>query len=740
MSFFNHFFSKTILLILVLFGGMGLSMSFTNSSAQESAEGWIYCADEGESCATPGGTVPTRTVVRFGNSDGYSYVVNTGFSVACLADSFDPLPSTAAKTCEYWGGTNYPDYAGTPYFPTQSSQISCQDETHQNNLWVVNPDNHSVSVIDTFLEPGSQHVRLLSQQELYLNFRTPTSAARIGELVAITFRDDDKVVFYDGATATPRFTIDTGHGSQPVAALSNTAESRLFVSLFGSGELVTINLASRSISDRLTVGPMPRAMAMHGNRLLVTRFISEATHGELYDIDVSGAPTLVRTIEINKVRVNDGLSHGSGVPNFLSSIVINPDGTEAYVTAVKANIDRGTSSASNGNPLDDDNTVRPMVAIIDLVANQDTNVIPISPDGTVDFDNAADPAGITYLADGQTQMITFQGNNVALARDTHLNTSTQFSTGFAPQEMCATLRTLYVKNFTGRTVSAIDVAEYLENGQRNPRRLTINTVENELLTAEELEGLQQFYISSIPEMGAEGYISCASCHKDGGQDGQVWDMTSFGEGLRNTISLNGTSGTRFGDLHWSQNFDEVQDFELQIETLNKGDGLIPGQTFTGQSPLDLVTAGQSAELDALAAYVASLGKQSVKRSPYRTYTGDLSEAAERGEQLFATLNCASCHTGQAFRDGQSHDVGTILATSGSRLSGALNAIRTPTLIELWETAPYFHNGSAKTLADVFDTGIHQLTLTSQQEANLIEFLFSIDQEMFIEDDVPFPEN
>jgi len=213
----------------------------------------------------------------------------------------------------------------------------------------------------------------------------------------------------------------------------------------------------------------------------------------------------------------------------------------------------------------------------------------------------------------------------------------------------------------------------------------------------------------------------------------------LGEGMRNTLSLNGTSGTRFGNLHWSSNFDEVQDFELQIEELNRGEGLIPGKTFNGESPLDQVMMGQSAELDALAAYVASLGKESVKRSPYRTYTGELTEAAARGQQIFAAEGCTSCHAGQAFRDGRSHDVGTIKSASGNRLSGDLSTIRTPTLIELWETAPYFHDGSATTLNEVLDVGTHQRSFIDSEEADLIEFLLSIDRDLFIEDGVAYPD-
>ncbi len=693
---------------------------------------WTHCANENATCA-----VPSTSVVRFGVPGAYTYQENVTGSTACTIAVFgDPAPGQP-KTCSYWAGTTAPDFAGTPYYPNQSSQMSCLPESATDNLWVVNPDNHSVSIIDTYLEPGSQYVQISSQRELFLDYKTPTSVTRIGDYYAVTYRDDDKVVFHHAATVNPAFAIDTGHGTQPIASV--TDGTSLFVSLFGSGEVIEIDPNSQSIINRLPVGPMPRAMAMYGSRLLVTRFISAPTHGEVYDIETGSGLSLTRTIVVNKVLVSDDIDHGSGIPNFLSGIVISSDGTEAFVTATKANIDRGTSAVRSGIALDDDNTVRPMMVRLDLTNNQDANVNPSTPAGTLDFDNAADPAGVTYLVDGESRIVTFQGNNVVAAQNENLSTFTQFSSGFAPQDMCTTLRVLYVKNFTGRTVSAIDVSGYLDNGDRNPNILTINTVSDELLTGQELEGLQQFYHSSIPEMGQEGYISCASCHKDGGQDGQVWDLTSLGEGLRNTISLNGTSGTRFGDLHWSSNFNEVQDFELQMEALNGGQGLIPGITFNGQSPLDMTTAGQSDELDALAVYIASLGKDSVKRSPHRTYAGGLTEAALRGQTLFETSGCTSCHTGQAFRDGQSHDVGTISATSGNRLNGPLTTIRTPTLIELWETAPYFHDGSAETLNEVFTIGTHQMTFEGTEEADLIEFLLSIDQDMFIEDHAAFPE-
>lgn len=180
-------------------------------------------------------------------------------------------------------------------------------------------------------------------------------------------------------------------------------------------------------------------------------------------------------------------------------------------------------------------------------------------------------------------------------------------------------------------------------------------------------------------------------------------------------------------------------FELQMEVLNGGDGLIPGKTFSGESPLEMVTSNRSADLDALAAYVNGLGKDTVKRSPYKTYTGKLTQEAELGRALFTSKNlggesCDTCHSGQAFRDGGFHDVGTITATSGSRLNGMLSKIRTPTLIELWDSAPYFHDGSAATLSDVLSRGAHARNLTTTQRQYLIEYLLSIDRQDYIDDE------
>lgn len=79
----------------------------------------------------------------------------------------------------------------------------------------------------------------------------------------------------------------------------------------------------------------------------------------------------------------------------------------------------------------------------------------------------------------------------------------------------------------------------------------IPLVANEKLTGEVLLGKQLFANPEDKRMASEGYVSCASCHFDGFEDGLVWDFFDRGEGFRNTTSLLGRRGTGHGRVHWS---------------------------------------------------------------------------------------------------------------------------------------------------------------------------------------------
>jgi hypothetical protein len=146
---------------------------------------------------------------------------------------------------------------------------------------------------------------------------------------------------------------------------------------------------------------------------------------------------------------------------------------------------------------------------------------------------------------------------------------------------------------------------------------------------------------------------------------------------------------------------------------------------TRSTPLGDPKAGLSADLDALAAYVASLNAFSP--SPLRNADGTLTAAAVAGKQVFQSKNCGSCHSGSAFTKSASNNpenIGTITDDSGDRLGGPLTGIDVPTLRDVWATAPYLHRGSAATLGDAISA--HQGISTSAGElADLVAYVSQI---------------
>ena len=105
--------------------------------------------------------------------------------------------------------------------------------------------------------------------------------------------------------------------------------------------------------------------------------------------------------------------------------------------------------------------------------------------------------------------------------------------------------------------------------------------------------------------------------------------------------------------------------------------------------------------------------------------GELSDFAKRGKDVFDLASCSDCHSGDYLSDGKRHNVGT----GTSREEG--KPWDTPTLREVWRTAPYLHDGRAATLEDVIgkanpdDRHGETSTLTDEQRGDLAEYLRSL---------------
>ena len=110
-------------------------------------------------------------------------------------------------------------------------------------------------------------------------------------------------------------------------------------------------------------------------------------------------------------------------------------------------------------------------------------------------------------------------------------------------------------------------------------------------------------------------------------------------------------------------------------------------------------------------------------SPYLS-NGALSESAKRGEEVYKEADCLLCHAPPLYTNKQRYDVGTGIGREKNI------QFDTPTLIEVWRTAPYLHDGRAANMTEVFTKfnpeDKHGVTsnLSEEDMKDLVEFILS----------------
>jgi DNA-binding beta-propeller fold protein YncE len=587
---------------------------------------------------------------------------------------------------------HYPLVTGKPSVSTDL----VYDEP-RSRVYSINRDNDSIAVIDPLA------LTKVGEIEVY---RNPEALALAPDGKLWVVHSDD----YAMAIIDPdKLRVERGfrlpYASQPVGLIMSPSGDAAYVTLMALGKLLKLDPKTGNVVAELDVGPRPRGVteSYDGKHIYVTRFISPETGGEVVDVDGPTFKVAKRFVLATDTTTPDTDQSGRGLPNYLFSVGLSPDGRTAWVPAKKDDIYRGLFR--DGLKLNQDNTTRTLAAIIDLAKGAENLGLRI------DFCNRGFSTHIEFSPWGDYAFASINGDNMVEVRDGYSGAfvTDLRDTGLAPTGIALGPKSrLFVNATMGRSVSVYDLSDFLTSVDTTSKKVTdIPTVAHEKLDPQVLLGKQVFSNAADMRMTTEGYISCASCHFDGFEDGRVFDFSDQGEGLRNTPSLLGRRGMGEGNVHWSGNFDEIQDFETEIRDVFQGSGFIDDDVYnsgTHKDPLGDKKAGLSKELDALAAYVTTLDH--VDPSPFRNPDGTMTAGALAGKELFKKLGCDFCHVGPDFTDssrGMLHDVGTIKPSSGHRSGGPLLGIDTPTLLGIWETAPYLHDGSAPTLRDVLTT-------------------------------------
>jgi hypothetical protein len=615
----------------------------------------------------------------------------------------------------------------TPTPPTNSASILIDAERHQ--VWTTNPDSDTVSVFDQTM--------LMRVHEFPVGHEPHSIAQAPDKSIWVTNQQSDEVVILDRDSGAVLTRVALPYASEP-RAIAFGPSGMAYVSLYATGKLVEIDATSRKLGRELALGPTPFGVSVASDgRVFVTRFNSPVDHGEVWVVSPQSF-TLTNTITLPFDMGPDTQSSGRGVPNDVFSMVISPDGTQAWVLAKKDDTARGQKR--DGLPMTSDNFVRTAICKIDMKTGLEVVA------QRQDIDNRSLLVSVAFSALGDYAFVLAEGNNWIGIMDAY---GTQQvggirDVGHGPDGLVlASDGKLFVNAALSREVIVFDVSSSLDSSDQAapPPLATMPATDHDLLSAQLLLGKQIFYDSADTRMGHAGYWSCASCHFAGISDGRVWDFSDRGEGLRNTKTLLGIRGAQGeGRVHWTANMDEIQDFERDIRNDFGGSGFMSDADYTAHllpdgtfDTLGKPSAGVSPDLDALSAYITSLAQ--VARSPFRNADGSFSKDALAGRKLFANAGCPICHKGPDFTDspeGMLHDVGTLLPTSGDRLFKPLTGLDTPTLKGLWQSAPYLHDGRAATLAEVFTKynvgdkmGVTS-NLSPTEINQLVEYLLELD--------------
>lgn len=622
--------------------------------------------------------------------------------------------------------------------PVSSGSVAWQTRAAASPLvWAVNPDNDSVSVFN-----ASTLQRLA---EIPVGRSPRTLAVSPNGDVWVTNRDSDSLSVISSSSLSVTRTIPVRRGSRPYGIVLSPDGSRAYVACEALGRVQIMDTAAGTtlVTRTLALTQRHLALSADGSRLLVPRFITGRLPGEntatvvtesnglMYGAEVqvlnAGDLTTIETTILRHSDVPDFENSGSGVPNYLGAPAISPDGQSAWVPSKQDNIKRG--QLRNGQALNFQNTVRAISSRLVLATGLEDY------SARIDHDNAGVASAAAFDAQGVYLFVALETSREVAVVDAYGRAELfRIQTGRAPQGLVVSPdgRRLFVNNFMDRTITAYDLSGLMDRASNNtPLLATLSSVTSDRLTAQVRLGKQLFYDARDPRLARDSYVSCASCHNDGGQDGRVWDLTGFGEGLRNTVSLEGRAAGQ-GFLHWSSNFDELQDFEGQIRTLSGGTGLMTDGQFnigTRNQPLGDRKTGVSADLDALAAYVASLNTFAI--SPYRNTDGSLTAQGVSGRNVFIAKNCAACHGGTNFTISQNattlRDIGTLKPSSGNRLGGALTGIDPPTLRDVWRTSPWLHDGSALSLQAAIQAH-NTLSLTATELDDVASYLRQVGSE------------
>ncbi|MGD2205514.1 MAG: beta-propeller fold lactonase family protein [Anaerolineae bacterium] len=585
-------------------------------------------------------------------------------------------------------------------------------------LLVVNPDSNSLTLVDIASSQVTAAQAVVAELPVGVDPRTVTVAAD-GQRAYVANRGSGSVSVVDLAARQTIAEVPVGY--RPYGVVVSPDGSHLYVAVQGADRVVVVDTATLSIVRAVPVADRPSGLGLSpgGETLYVTHLLSNAITVLPTHVQTLHLPLILKGESGSRYQVSGNQDARYPIPSFLlpdslislfpdsnlvQSIILAPDGSCAYVPHTRSN--------SSNPALSFDTTVFPLVSLVDLetgqhLIGQQIDLGTLDPPGVgLPFDAAVTPDG------AELWVVNAASNDISVVDLPQGRLVAHIEVGDNPRGIVLSPdgAMAYVNNTLAGTVSLVDTAAYTVTA--------IMTVTEIPMPPALLNGKRLFHSSDDPRLSLNQWISCNSCHFEGEHDGRTWRLGFAGP--RNTTSLRGMIQTY--PLRWSGEWDESADSEFANRKENFGSGLFDGQMHCALSPPDCVNQlpnqGRSYDLDSLALFLDSLD---APLSPAHARGEPLTLAEQRGQTLFndPALGCIDCHPPPLYTDHQKHDVGT--ATPDERIGPEYD---TPTLLGLYDSAPYFHDGSATMLYETLtrSTGSGQARFTPGAEHDVTALL------------------
>jgi YVTN family beta-propeller protein len=626
-------------------------------------------------------------------------------------------------------------------------------------LFVVHPDGDTVTILDRSSR-AILHDVLLASGPPAQDPTTSRYAPAVGPR-ALAVDSTGQTLYVTGQRSGALYAIDINTGtvrstttvcSEPIGVVVSADDKQVFVACSQDDEIAQVAAGSMAPAAFVPCPRKPWALAWgpDGKTLFATHFLGPGVSV------LQTAPLALQTTW----SLPDGPPQGSpedptephGQVRGIYDALVRPGTSELWT----AHLMLGTDTAQPALGFDD--TAFPALSLLDDHTGSQLARLSVQAnpgDGEAFGDVVSGPHAMAFSSDGKLAFVVDTDSEDVLVVDAVRRVEAQLVRplpGHMPEGIVSVGGEVYVQERSTEDIAAFRVTESDAGVSAVADGAPFPSIATDPMPATLRLGQLLFYSANSDEMPTtqDHWLACASCHLEGRSDAVTWE---FAQGPRDTpTNAGGLLDTGF--LFRTADRSQVQDYWRTIDVEQGGH-------------FEITNPSQKSLLDALAAYVNYAIPAPVPPSTDASHTvqgAALDALRSQGEAVFIRVGCPNCHNGSAKTDSAAgnpsldltgpvvsvsapggvllHDVGTCV-TSGSFPDVAHQdidgdprsacAFDTPALRGLVDSAPYLHDGSAATLADVLPSmlaaaagpGAQPPALTDADRQALLEFLRSL---------------